>query len=143
LTAFVIDASVAAKWCLPSAGESYVLQATQLLGTHSRGHIRFLVPDLFWAELGNVMWKALRKGRTAAPAATSALALVRGLSIPTVSSADLLPDALEIALAHRRSVYDSLYVALALLSASEMITADEHLANALAARLPVKWLGAL
>ena len=40
-----------------------------------------------------------------------------------------------------RSVYDCLYVALAVQSKAEWITVDERLANALAARLPVKWLG--
>ncbi len=42
-----------------------------------------------------------------------------------------------------RTVYDSLYVALAVDSKAELVTVDEKLANALAARLPVKWLGAL
>jgi predicted nucleic acid-binding protein len=40
-------------------------------------------------------------------------------------------------------VYDALYVALAMTSKSQLITADEPLANALAAHLPVKWLGSL
>ena len=40
-------------------------------------------------------------------------------------------------------MYDCLYVALAVQSKTEWITADERLANALAARLPVKWLGAI
>jgi predicted nucleic acid-binding protein len=60
----------------------------------------------------------------------------------TVPGEELLPDALEIAFAYDRSVYDSLYVALAIQFKTEMITADERLANALASRLPVKWLGA-
>ena len=34
-------------------------------------------------------------------------------------------------------------VALAVESRAQLITADEKLANALAAHLPVKWLGAL
>ena len=41
-----------------------------------------------------------------------------------------------------RAVYDCLYVALAVQSKSDLVTADERLANALAARFPVKWLGA-
>jgi predicted nucleic acid-binding protein len=52
-------------------------------------------------------------------------------------------EALRIAFAYDRAVYDCLYVALAIQSKSQLITADERLANALAAYLPVKWLGAL
>jgi len=71
------------------------------------------------------------------------MSFVRDLGIVTASSLDLVREALELALSHGRTVYDSLYVALAMESRSELITADERLANALAARLPVKWLGAL
>jgi predicted nucleic acid-binding protein len=39
-----------------------------------------------------------------------------------------------IAFAYDRSVYDCLYVALAVQSKTDLITADERLANALAAR---------
>jgi predicted nucleic acid-binding protein len=143
LTAFVVDASVAVKWCLPEAGESFVFAARRLLESHSRGELRFLVPDLFWAEFGNVMRKAIRKGKTSPSETAAALGLIRELGIPTFSSADLLPEALNIALPHGCSVYDSLYVALAVRFRTEMITADQRLANVLAAHLPVKWLGAL
>ena len=54
-----------------------------------------------------------------------------------------MTEALRIAFAYDRAVYDCLYVALAVRSKSQMITADERLANALAAYLPVKLLGAL
>jgi predicted nucleic acid-binding protein len=56
--------------------------------------------------------------------------------------ANRLPEALPIAFNVGRSVYDCLYVAVAVQSETQFITADERLANALAARLPVKWLGA-
>ncbi len=143
MTRVVVDASVAAKWCLPAAREALVPQAEELLALYRRGEIRFLVPDLFWAELANVLWKAARQGRISTERATSALSLVGDLGIPSVPSFDLLPQALFLATSHDRTVYDSLYVALAVQSKSEMITADERLANVLAAKLPVKWLGAL
>jgi len=141
LTSIVLDASVAVKWCLPVANESLLSEAQQMLDAHSRGELDFLVPDLFWAELGNVLWKAVRIGRTSRSHAMSGLASIRDLNIPTSPSIDLLQLGLEIAFAHDRTVYDSLYVALAVQSGSVVITADEKLANALAAHLPVKWLG--
>jgi predicted nucleic acid-binding protein len=143
LTRVVVDASVAAKWCLPAQQEELVSQAEDLLASYRRSEIRFLVPDLFWAELANVLWKAVGRGRISTDRAISALSLVSDLGIAAGPSFDLLPQALFLATIHGRTVYDSLYVALAVQSKSEMITADERLANALAARLPVKWLGAL
>jgi len=63
-------------------------------------------------------------------------------NFPTVPLRSLLEEAYAIASAFDRGVYDSLYVALALSASGEFVTADERLANALAAHLPVKWLGA-
>jgi predicted nucleic acid-binding protein len=143
LTRVVVDASVAAKWCLPAQDEELVPQAEELLTAYRRGEIRFLVPDLFWAELANVLWKAARQGRISRERAMSALSLVGDLGIASVPAFDLLPQAMLLAISQDRTVYDSLYVALAVQLKSEMITADERLANALAAKLPVKWLGAL
>jgi predicted nucleic acid-binding protein len=50
--------------------------------------------------------------------------------------------AFAIAAQFKRSVYDSVYVALAMSLQTHLVTADERLANALAAYLPVRWLGA-
>jgi predicted nucleic acid-binding protein len=55
----------------------------------------------------------------------------------------LIEDAPSIALAVGRSVYDGVYIALAVQAGAELVTADERLANAVAARLPVKWLGGI
>jgi predicted nucleic acid-binding protein len=55
----------------------------------------------------------------------------------------LMEQALPIALNFGIALYDCLYVALALQAKADLITADERLANAMAARFPVKWLGAL
>lgn len=143
MTTLVVDASVAFKWCAPSAGEPLVTQAVQLLDAFGRQQITFLVPDLFWVELGNALWKLVRRGRIASAEAATALSAVKNLEIPTIPSVDLVPQALQIAMTYDRTVYDSLYVALATTSRTEFVTADERLANALAAYFPVKWLGAV
>jgi predicted nucleic acid-binding protein len=140
--AVVVDASVAAKWFLPSNNEPLVDEAFHLLRRYTVGELRILVPDLFWAELGNVLWKSARLGRCTESAARAALASLRDRNLTTVSSLMLIETAFDIATTFGRTVYDGLYVALAVASRAQMITADEKLANALAARLPVKWLGA-
>jgi predicted nucleic acid-binding protein len=60
VSVLVVDASVDAKWFLPDKGETLVDEALRLLHQYAAGEIRFRVPDLFWAELGNLFWKAVR-----------------------------------------------------------------------------------
>jgi len=139
----VPDASVAAKWFLPAKAELLTAEALHLFRRYAWGEVRLVVPDLFWAELGNLFWKALRQGRWAKATAEDALASLRDRKLPTVSSLTLVDLAFAIATAFDRTVYDSLYVALAVHSKAQLVTADERLANSLAAHLPVKWLGAL
>ena len=103
--------------------------------------LRFVVPDLFWAEFGNVLWKAVRQGRISADSAGEAVEELKARRFPTVSSMSLVTAAFKIANNFGRSVYDGIYVALAIEADAVFMTADERLANALAARLPVKWLG--
>jgi predicted nucleic acid-binding protein len=142
LIAFVLDASVAVKWSIPSANETLTAQSVQLLQRYVNGEINFIVPDVFWAEVGNVLWKGVRQRRWPQVLADAAAEEIKNRNFLSISSLTLLPEALRIAFLHDRSVYDCLYVALAVQFNVEMVTADERLANALAARLPVKWLGA-
>lgn len=143
MNSLVLDASVAAKWLLPSANEPLSQEAFSILQRHASGDLRILVPDLFWAELGNILWKAVRQKRRTLIDAKSDLAQMGERGFTTVPTPRLLHLAFGIAAKYERSVYDSLYVALAIESKTDLITADERLANVLAAHLPVKWLGAL
>jgi len=143
LSVFVVDASVAAKWLLPAMQEPLVEQANRLLGQQTVGSADFVVPDLFWPEIGNVLWKAVRRERITPTQAEESLITALSWAFETVSSRQLLERALEIGLRHQRSFYDSIYLALAVSQKIELVTADERLANAVAAHLPVKWLGAI
>ncbi len=139
----VLDASVALKWALPAANEPLTNESLRLFQRYRDGEVDFVVPDIFWAELGNVLWKGARRGRWDRNDAENAVADFRARQFTTVASIALLPEALTIAFAYDRSLYDCLYVALGVQAGSDLITADERLANVLAARFPVKWLGAL
>lgn len=140
MRSFVLDASVAAKWMLPAKDELLRTEAFRLLDAYESGKINLVVPDIFWPECGNLLRKAVCQNRCLRADAELALLLLVRRKIPTIASSEVLSQALLIALNFNRSVYDSLYVALAAETKNELITADERLANALAARYPVKWL---
>ncbi|MEK7753987.1 MAG: type II toxin-antitoxin system VapC family toxin, partial [Acidobacteriota bacterium] len=129
MMAWVLDASVAAKWFLPAAQETLAAEDLRVLDGYAEGRLRLLAPDLF---------RRRRISRETAEEAIEALAERR---IPTVASSSLLKDAFTIAAAFDRPVHDGTYVALAIVSGAPLVTADERLANALAAHFPVRWLG--
>jgi predicted nucleic acid-binding protein len=142
LITFVLDASVALKWAIPGAEEPLTEESLGLLKRYATGEIEFLVPDIFWAEVGNVLWKGVRRGRWRREDAEQAAEEMRDRAFVTVSSVPLLQQALKIAFNFDRAVYDCLYAALAVQAKADLITADERLVNSLGARFPVKWLGA-
>jgi predicted nucleic acid-binding protein len=139
---YVLDASVAAKWYLP-LGENLVEESVHLLDEFKSGLVRLAVPDLFWPEMGSIFWKAVRKKRISVQSADEALQSLSELQLPTFPSHPLLKNAFTIAARFQRTVYDCIYVALAVASERPLVTADERLANALAAHLPVRWLGSV
>ena len=143
MNSFVIDASVAVKWLPLFGNEPFVSQARGYLDLRAQGEITMVVPDLFWAEVSSVLCKAARRGTCDPDEASLALSILQEQELPTVPSMNLVNPALSIALKHGRSLYDCLYIALALHSNAQLVTADEKLANSLAGHFPVKWLGAI
>jgi predicted nucleic acid-binding protein len=139
---FVVDASVAAKWLLPGA-ETLTREALAFQRRYTQGEFRILVPDLFWAEVGNALWNAVRRGRITQSVGEGAVAELLRYKFATVGSLPLLEPAFDMATKFGRTVYDCLYVALAVESGAELITADERLTHVLSDQLPVKWLGAI
>ena len=138
MSLYVVDANVVAKWFVP---ERLSAEALQLLdGTHE-----LATPDLVWSEVGNVLWK---KTRAAELTRKEAAQIVRALDrcpLTVYPSRVLLEAALEIALQTKRSVYDSLYLALAVALECRVATADERLVHALAGgplAAHVAWVGA-
>ena len=140
MTTYVLDASVAAKWFLP-VGETLGEQAVALLNAYAAGRIALLVPDLFWPEVGNILWKAARSGRMSMASAREAAAALLASGLRTTPAQPMVAHALEIAAEFERTVHDAIYVALAVESNHPLVTADERLANAMAAYFPVRWLG--
>ena len=139
---YVLDASVAAKWYLPR-GENLVDESVRLLNEYTSDLTRLAVPDLFWPEMGSIFWKAVRNKRMSGQSADEALQSLSELQLPTFPSYPLLRDAYRIATRFQCTVYDCTYVALAVAAKQPLVTADERLANALAAHFPIRWLGSV
>jgi predicted nucleic acid-binding protein len=100
------------------------------------------VPDLFFIECTNILWKYVRRhGYPAESARQDAVDLLK-LSLHVVSTKEVAEVALEIALAHGITAYDASYVALAQRLVLPLVTADELLARSLAeTEFDVRWLG--
>jgi predicted nucleic acid-binding protein len=137
-----VDACVAAKWVLPAAGEELLDQANRLIERHVKRDLQLLAPALIEAEIGNVLWKAVRRKRISSADAEISLRRFTELGIEMVPTSGLIERSLQITISCDRSFYDSLYVALALATRTDLVTADERLVNALGSRFPVRWLGA-
>lgn len=119
----VVDSSVAVKWYLPENGSD---RARSLL----RADLRLVAPDLLFAEVGNVLWKR-RRDLPATESDAIAIALASACPVSLYPSSELLQGALALALAYERTVYDALYLALAVSQDCPFVTADERLRNAL------------
>lgn len=143
MTACVLDAGVAAKWFLPQVNEPLTTEALGVLYEYSAGRVHLGVPDLFWPEIGNVLWKAVRQRRISPTYAEESIRKLKNVQIQIAPSLPLLDDAFAIAVTFDQTVYDAIYVALAVASGAPLITADERLVNALGSRFPVRWLGGL
>lgn len=120
----IVDASVAVKWFLPEEGAA---EAKSLLN----GTFRLLAPDLLWIEVGSVAWKIARRGDLTPAEAEQIVRDAAAFPVEIVESLPLLPSAIRIATEADRSIYDSLYVALAARERASVVTADDRLANAL------------
>lgn len=123
MSGVVVDGSVAVKWFIP---EDLTERATALL----EGPVELLAPDLLFAEAGDILWKKVARGEIGPRDARDVLAALVRLPLSIVPSSALVEAALEIALAHRRTVYDGLYVALAVARDAVLVTADGRLADA-------------
>ena len=137
---YVVDASVAIKlFVLEPLSErvdalfAYLAQVPPA---------RCYVPDLLFVECANILWKYVRRFDYPAENAREDMANLRALALHTISTADLIVDALDIALAHEITAYDACYVALARHLDVPLLTADEVLVRKLVGTAyDVRWLG--
>ena len=120
MTRVVVDASVALKWFVP---EVLADKAAILLD----GSYELAAPDLLIAEIGNALWKKVGRNELTVDEGLEILAAFESVPIEIVPSDRLVKAAFEIAAAHGRTVYDGLYVALAVAHDGVAVTGDDRL----------------
>jgi predicted nucleic acid-binding protein len=123
----VVDASVVVKWILPEPGHE---RALRLLDLYQDEKLDLIAPHLLLAEVGNVLWKRQRRGEISRTVAQRCFQQLVVDSPILLESPQVSASALELAMAHDRTVYDCTYLAWALEQRCDLVTADEKLFRA-------------
>ena len=124
MSTYVVDACVAVKWFLPEV--------------HSEAALRFRdpahqlhLPALSIVEFGNVLCKKVKREEIAIADSEAVFTLFRQLPVTFHPDEECLPLAFDLAHLTQRSLYDCLYLALAIGVHGKMVTADRKFFNAL------------
>jgi predicted nucleic acid-binding protein len=125
----VIDANVALKLFITQtlSDRADVLFAYM----ESDAQSRFYVPDFFYAECASVLVNYVYMKKHPAARAKQDIEDLEALSLRIVPTTPLISIAATIALNHRISGYDALYVAVSAHISAPLITADEKLIRAI------------
>jgi predicted nucleic acid-binding protein len=125
----IVDASVGIKKFII---DPLTPNVDQLFAHFMDPEANIYIPDLFYIECTNIAWKYIRAGFYSVTEAQTNLASFRALNFRTVSTADLMLDALVISTTHRISAYDACYVTLSQRVNAPLLTQDQKLVQALA-----------
>jgi predicted nucleic acid-binding protein len=138
VTSLVVDASVVVAQMLPETLSAAARRARS-------PQYQLQAPALLPIECFSAIWKRLRRGQLDQAGASTAAEFIEQIQVELQPSAPLLRTALNLAATYDRSIYDSLYIALALRERCQFVTADERLYNSIAGALPgtMLWVGDL
>lgn len=113
---------------------AYLLLGTQPFAAEARecvGALDLMLAPAHWeAEIGNVVWMAVRTGVIQPDDGSHRLRLARQLGVESVAAASLLDGALARSLASGIAVYDTLFVELAVREECPLATFDTALRKA-------------
>jgi predicted nucleic acid-binding protein len=126
LSALVVDASVGVKWFVP---EVHAAEARAWRAGPDALHVPAFFFDL---EIANILWKKVRRAEITRADADLILGQLPALPLTRHAESPLLASAFDLADRTQRTVYDCLYVALAVHLGGRMVTADQRLYNSLA-----------
>src|SRR5262249_39344010 len=136
--AFVVDCSVAAKWILPEPGQEAALS---WLERYIAGEVLLIAPDILFAEFASLLAKHQRRKKLTTGQARDAFHFMTKLSPRLIHTGPRLASALDLSLESHLSLWDCVYLALALENDCSVLTADARLwRGGTASRAPVRLL---
>lgn len=91
-----------------------------------------VAPDLLFSELGNAVWKKVRRRELDENDGRQLVVDFGQVAVETVATRSLLQDALALALTAGITVYDAMYLTLAVRLETEVITCDDGFADEIA-----------
>ena len=139
--AWVIDASVAAKWYLRD--EDLLAEADRFRRQAQEGEASISAPHVSRHEVANTLATAIRSGRITEDQAWSNLSAYIDLPVSLDEDPEwLLQAARQCAVRFGIAIYDAIYLALGDASGASVITADRKLYDLVRDDLTfVRWLG--
>jgi predicted nucleic acid-binding protein len=125
---FVLDNSVAMRWCFESAAHPYADGILQRLAAGEDA----VVPVLWFYEASAVLSREQNRGTLAGPKAEDFIAELQALRIAAdaESAARVFSDVHRFSLAYRLTSYDAAYLKLALRRSLPLATLDDDLIRA-------------
>jgi len=136
----VVDASVGIKLFVDEELSDRAAELFEGLAWEPPLHL--YVPDLFYLECGNILWKYVRRFDYPTAQARESLSSLGALALQRLSDSLLVEESLDLALARGISVYDASYVTLAQHLDVPFVTADERLVRKLeGSGIEIRWLG--
>jgi predicted nucleic acid-binding protein len=127
VSVFVVDASLVVKWFIP---EIHSEVARRWLGASHD----YVAPDLLFSEAGNAVGKKVRRQELDEDEGRQLVKDLAQVAVETVATRSLLEDALALALTAGITVYDAMYLALAVRLETEVITGDDRFADRIEGR---------
>lgn len=122
MSVFVVDASLVVKWFVPEVHSEAARR--WLASSHA-----YVAPDLLFPEAGNAVWKKVRRSELNADEAHRLVADLSRVAVESVAMRALLSDAVALATSAQITVYDAMYLTLAVRLDTEVVTGDDRLAR--------------
>ena len=137
---YVVDASVGIKLFIHETFSGKADDLFALLTTDPPARLH--VPDLFFIECANILWKHVRRYDYPVEKAQEDLGVLHALALHRASTHSLMRLAFDMAINHSITAYDACYVALAHHLGLSLVTADQKLVQRLeATTYAVYWIG--